>query len=99
MDLQSAVEAPRLWTQGHAVETEPAFPAEAVAGLRALGHDLLPVPHVGGGMCAVGFADDGEMTGAACWRADGTAIGLGGGLARPGVRFWPDRVDPGKARQ
>jgi len=32
------------------------------------------------------------MEGAACWRADGTAIGLGGGLARAGVRFWPDRV-------
>ena len=92
MTLQQAVEAPRLWTQGHAVEVEPAFPAEAVAGLRALGHQMLPVPHVGGGMCAIGLGDDGTLTGAACWRADGTAIGLGGGLARPGVRFWPDRV-------
>jgi gamma-glutamyltranspeptidase/glutathione hydrolase len=30
------------------------------------------------------------MEGAACWRADGVAIGLGGGLARAGTRFWPD---------
>jgi gamma-glutamyltranspeptidase/glutathione hydrolase len=30
------------------------------------------------------------MTGAACWRADGTAIGLGGGYARKGVRFRPE---------
>jgi len=27
------------------------------------------------------------MTGAACWRADGTPVGIAGGLARPGVRF------------
>jgi gamma-glutamyltranspeptidase/glutathione hydrolase len=92
MDLQSAVEAPRLWTQGHAVETEPAFPAAAIEGLRALGHRVQPVPHVGGGMCAIAFGDDGTLTGSACWRADGTAIGMGGGLARPGTRFFPDQV-------
>jgi gamma-glutamyltranspeptidase / glutathione hydrolase len=92
MSLQEAVEAPRLWTQGGPVETEPAFAAAALEGLRALGHDLLPVPHVGGGMCAIAFEDDGMMTGAACWRADGTAIGLGGGRTRPGVRFWPDQA-------
>ncbi len=38
-------------------------------------------------MNGIAFHDDGTMTGAACWRADGTAIGLGGGLAKPGVRF------------
>jgi len=27
------------------------------------------------------------MTGAACWRADGSPVALGGGLARAGVRF------------
>jgi gamma-glutamyltranspeptidase / glutathione hydrolase len=27
------------------------------------------------------------MTGAACWRADGSPVALGGGLARSGVRF------------
>jgi gamma-glutamyltranspeptidase/glutathione hydrolase len=27
------------------------------------------------------------MTGAACWRADGAAVAMGGGHARPGVRF------------
>jgi gamma-glutamyltranspeptidase/glutathione hydrolase len=30
------------------------------------------------------------MTGAACWRADGTPIGVGGGYARKGVRFRPE---------
>jgi gamma-glutamyltranspeptidase/glutathione hydrolase len=43
-------------------------------------------------MNAIAFNVDGSMEGAACWRADGTAIGLGGGLARAGVRFWPDRA-------
>ena len=27
------------------------------------------------------------MTGAACWRADGTPVGIAGGLARPGISF------------
>ena len=32
----------------------------------------------------------GMLEGAACWRADGTPIGVGGGPARPGVRFRPE---------
>jgi gamma-glutamyltranspeptidase / glutathione hydrolase len=31
--------------------------------------------------------DADQMTGASCWRADGTPIGIGGGMARPGIRF------------
>jgi gamma-glutamyltranspeptidase/glutathione hydrolase len=41
-------------------------------------------------MNAVAFAADGTLEGAACWRADGTPIGVSGGLARPGTRFRPD---------
>ncbi len=89
MSLQEAVEAPRLWTSGGALELEPGF-AGAAEALRGLGHDVLPVRAVGGGMNGVGFGADGVLTGAACWRADGTAIGLGGGLAAAGVRFNPD---------
>lgn len=94
MSLQEAVEAPRLWTQGDALEMEPAFPADVRAALAARGHEIARLPHVGGGMCAIRFAADGAMEGAACWRADGTAIGLGGGMAREGVRFWPDAAGP-----
>jgi gamma-glutamyltranspeptidase/glutathione hydrolase len=90
MSLQEAVEAPRLWTMGGAVETEPAFAAEALAALAGMGHAVQSVPHVAGGMCAIRFHSDGLMEGAACWRADGVPIGLGGGTARAGVRFWPD---------
>ncbi|MEO3473234.1 gamma-glutamyltransferase [Roseomonas sp. CAU 1739] len=94
MALQEAVEAPRLWTQGDALELEPAFGEAVRADLAARGHDIARMPHVGGGMCAIRFHDDGVLEGAACWRADGTAIGVGGGLAREGVRFWPDAAGP-----
>lgn len=94
MSLQDAVEAPRLWTQGDALEMEPAFGDAVRANLAARGHDIARMPHVGGGMCAIRFHDDGALEGAACWRADGTAIGVGGGLAREGVRFWPDAAGP-----
>lgn len=91
MTLQEAVEAPRLWTQGHTVEVETGFPEPVRQGLRDRGHDCVVLPHVASGMNAIRFDPDGEMTGAACWRADGTPVGLGGGLARSGVRFWPDK--------
>ena len=86
MTLQQAVEAPRLWTEGHHLELEPAYAARADA-LRARGHDVRLVKTIGGGMNAIGFDLDGTMTGAACWRADGTVMAQGGGLARPGIRF------------
>jgi gamma-glutamyltranspeptidase/glutathione hydrolase len=92
MSLQEAVEAPRLWTQGGPVEVEDGIAAVALEGLRARGHEVAVMPHVGGGMNAIAFAGDGAMTGAACWRADGVPIGLGGGLARANARFWPDGV-------
>jgi len=91
MSLQQAVEAPRLWTQGQELEVEAGMPQAARDGLRARGHSVVVVPHVAGGMNGIRFDDDGTMTGAACWRADGTALGLGGGLARADTRFWPDQ--------
>jgi gamma-glutamyltranspeptidase / glutathione hydrolase len=95
MSLQEAVEAPRLWTQGQALEVEAGFAPEVQAALRGMGHEVAALPHVAGGMCAIGFQPDGLLEGAACWRADGMAIGLGGGLARGGVRFWPDQTRRG----
>ncbi|TIO24084.1 gamma-glutamyltransferase [Mesorhizobium sp.] len=85
MSVQEAVEAPRLWTQGYGVEVEASLPESVLAVLRDRGHDVAAVNSVGCGMSAIQFDADGTMTGAACWRADGTPIGLGGGLARPGV--------------
>jgi gamma-glutamyltranspeptidase/glutathione hydrolase len=87
MSLQEAVEAPRVWTEGNALEVEQAVPDGVRASLTSMGHDVVAVPTVAGGMNAIQFHDDGRLTGAACWRADGTPIGLAGGLARGGVRF------------
>jgi gamma-glutamyltranspeptidase/glutathione hydrolase len=87
MSLQEAVEAPRIWTEGPFLEVEHGIPDDVRSGLEARGHKLVRMPTVAGGMNAIEFHDDGGMTGAACWRADGFAGALGGGYARPGVRF------------
>jgi gamma-glutamyltranspeptidase / glutathione hydrolase len=87
MSLQEAVEAPRIWTEGNALEVEQAVPEAIRARLTSMGHRVVAMSTVAGGMNAIQFHDDGSLRGAACWRADGTPIGLAGGLARSGVRF------------
>ncbi|MCB0186383.1 MAG: gamma-glutamyltransferase, partial [Caldilineaceae bacterium] len=90
MTLQEAVEAPRVWTQGQEVEVEEAVPDAVRSALGARGHRVVEVKTVAGGMNGIHFdQDQGTMTGAACWRADGTPIALAGGAARPGIRFRP----------
>ena len=90
MTLQGAVEAPRIWSQGQELEMEQDIPAAIRDAVAARGHRVVAVPGVAGGMNAVAFAADGTLEGASCWRADGTPIGVSGGLARPGIRFRPD---------
>jgi gamma-glutamyltranspeptidase / glutathione hydrolase len=92
MTVQEAVEAPRVWTQGHALELEGGIAQPVFEALRDKGHNVVRMPTVAGGMSAIHFHDDGTMEGAACWRADGTPIAVGGGLARPGVRFRPEAI-------
>ena len=82
MSLQEAVEAPRVWTQGAALEVEREL-AELAPSLRALGHEVEVVDKVAGGMNGVLVDDEGMLHGAACWRADGVPIGISGGPARP----------------
>ncbi len=94
MSLQEAVEAPRIWTEGVALEVEQGIPEAVRDGLAARGHDVQVVPTVAGGMGAVGFNADGSMTGSSCWRADGTPMGVSGGLARGGVRFVLESARP-----
>ncbi len=87
MSLQEAVEAPRIWTEGGALELEEAFPEAVAEALRARGHRIVRMPRIAGGMNAIRFNADGTLTGAACWRADGTPVAISGGLARAGARF------------
>jgi gamma-glutamyltranspeptidase/glutathione hydrolase len=90
MTLQEAVEAPRVWTDGRVLEIEEGFPPEVRGQLDALGHEVKVVPRVAGGMNGV-LRDPSTalLHGAACWRADGTPIGMSGGftdrIAVPGV--------------
>jgi len=87
MTLQEAVEAPRVWTEGPLLEIEHGIAEPVRTAVAARGHKVQVMPTVAGGMNAIQFHDDGSMTGAACWRADGAAMAMGGGHARPGVRF------------
>ncbi|MBL8702656.1 MAG: gamma-glutamyltransferase [Alphaproteobacteria bacterium] len=87
MSLQEAVEAPRVWTEGGVLEVEDAIPDSVVAALKARGHDVVRSKRIAGGMNAIAFGADGMLTGAACWRADGTPVAISGGLARAGIGF------------
>jgi gamma-glutamyltranspeptidase/glutathione hydrolase len=87
MSLQDAVEAPRIWTEGGVLELEQAFPDAVAQALATRGHAVARVQRVAGGMNAIALNADGTLTGAACWRADGTPVAISGGLARAGVRF------------
>ena len=87
MTLQEAVEAPRIWTEGGVVEMEEAFGEDVTDELVHRGHEVARLQRIGGGMNAIAFGGDGTLTGAACWRADGTPVAIAGGLARTGVRF------------
>jgi len=84
------VEAPRLWTQGQDVEVEQAIPEAIRSELASRGHNIVAVPTVAGGMNGILFDHErGLMTGAACWRADGVPMGVGGGPADSAARFNP----------
>lgn len=95
MPLQKAIEAPRVWTEGAHLELEPTL-SHLADELEQIGYEVRIMPHIGGGMNAIELGDDGQMQGAACWRADGTVAALGGGRARPGVRFWPGQAPGNK---
>ena len=90
MTLQEAVEAPRVWIQSGPLEVEESVPEHVRAALRERGHQVKVVPRVAGGMTGVLVdPESGLLHGAACWRADGTPVGMSGGftdrIASPGV--------------
>ncbi|MDC0035201.1 gamma-glutamyltransferase [Chloroflexi bacterium] len=81
MSLQEAVEAPRIWTQGQNLELETDISPDVIEPLSKKGHVIESVDKIAGGMNGVLFDDNGAIHGAACWRADGSPIALGGGPA------------------
>ncbi len=92
MTIQEAVEAPRFWTTGipgtggEELNLEAGFSDNLREKLRTMGHEIIIIPRVAGGMNGVMVDQKTEMLhGAACWRADGVPIGLSGGPAHPNV--------------
>ncbi len=85
MGIQQAVEAPRVWTMGipgtpeGCLHVEPELGDDTIAELKRRGYDVLIVPKVAGGMNGILVDDEGLMHGGACWRADGTPMGVSGG--------------------
>ena len=86
MTPQEAVEAPRIWTLGEELEVEPGFSDAVLSELSQRGHQVSKQPIIGAGMGMIAQAGA-VLSGASCWRADGTPIGIGGGMARAGIRF------------
>ena len=99
MSVQQAVEAPRIWTKGNALEQEAALNSAGIHALGESGHPVVTLGNVAGGMSAIRLTDDGMMEGAACWRADGTPIGVGGGGCGEEGRAVQTGGDAGVMRQ
>ena len=59
---------------------------EVRAALTRRGHVVNPQSVIGAGMGMI-YADGDTLYGSSCWRADGTPVGIGGGMARRGLRF------------
>lgn len=91
MSVQQKIEAPRIWTQGHELKVQDDFPVDFATMLTTKGYKLNRAPHVWGRMNAIKFDTDGQITGASCWRANGTPVRLGGGYTRGGAQFRYDQ--------
>jgi gamma-glutamyltranspeptidase / glutathione hydrolase len=76
MDLQTAIDTPRVFFEGDAVLVEESVPALVVAGLKALGHQVTTRRMPWGGAQAVLIdGANGVLVGASDPRKDGMALG------------------------
>ena len=76
MDVQAAIDFPRLFPQDGNLEVEGTIPTEVVATLRALGHRPVPCEKPHGGAQAIYIDwDQGVLSGGSEPRKDGCAIG------------------------
>lgn len=86
MDLQAAVDAPRVWSNGASTLVEQICDPEVVAELAKMGHRIEKVPTLANCMNGIQMDErSGMLRGAACWRGDGTPAGFSGGFAMDGV--------------
>jgi gamma-glutamyltranspeptidase / glutathione hydrolase len=95
MNIQQAVEAPRIWTMMYGdLRLEEGIPAEVVDALKAMGHAITRTRTVAGGMNGVLLDRRTHLIhGGACWREDGSAAGWSGGDALPATLSYPPAWD------
>jgi gamma-glutamyltranspeptidase/glutathione hydrolase len=76
MDVQAAIDHPRMFFEGETTEVERGVPAATIAGLKARGHDVAfrPAP-LGGGQAIRIDWDRGVLVGGSDPRKDGCALG------------------------
>jgi gamma-glutamyltranspeptidase/glutathione hydrolase len=76
MDIQAALDHPRVFFAGETTEVERGVPAAAVEGLKARGHDvkLRALPFGGGQAIRIDW-ERGVLIGASDPRKDGCALG------------------------
>jgi gamma-glutamyltranspeptidase/glutathione hydrolase len=76
MDVQTALEHPRVFFTGEISEIERGVPAEAIAGLKSRGHQLVlrPQPFGGGQAIQIDW-QRGALIGGSDHRKDGCALG------------------------
>jgi gamma-glutamyltranspeptidase/glutathione hydrolase len=76
MDVQAAIDHPRMFFEGEQTQVERAVPAATVAGLKARGHDVaVRAAPWGGGQAIVIDWTQGVLTGGSDPRKDGCALG------------------------
>jgi gamma-glutamyltranspeptidase/glutathione hydrolase len=76
MDVQAAIDSPRMFFEGETTEVERGVPAGTIEGLKARGHNVAfrPLP-LGGGQAIVIDWERGVLIGGSDPRKDGCAIG------------------------
>ena len=76
MDVQAALDFPRLFPQGGRVDVEKAFPPRSWPGSHAQGHSIMPANEpLGGGQAIVIDHARGVLVGGSDHRKDGFALG------------------------
>jgi gamma-glutamyltranspeptidase/glutathione hydrolase len=76
MDVQQAIDSPRVFFVGETTEIEHGVSAQAIEGLKARGHNVVlrPAPHGGGQAIQIDW-ERGLLIGGSDPRKDGCALG------------------------
>ena len=76
LDVQAALDMPRVFADEIRIELEKSFPAETIQGLLAIGHDVRMAPEpLGGGQAILIDHSRGILSGGSDPRKDGCALG------------------------